>query len=306
MNASALSVTLTAVLALSALSCKRAASTSVAPASPPTLAPAAPAAPEPVIGGTVLDSFGHPIQGATLSIRDSAFRATTDEQGELSLSFAPGSFRVTAEAPGCLPHFRDLQVTQAVRYPLGPTMLVRIPDLPRETVVVATEQGYRPLPATELERRVINFGSVYAAFPGRCAVFSLQRDVPILRGSVLFVVSPDEHFQLVRVEDLHVTTDSYPGSVGQCPGVPQGARVVATRKGTMPERTFFLSTTLQPGSYCFVRSPRVHPEAPESSQGYCFEWEVDPSRRFGASMTEPREEPGAPPEQLIDVDDHGA
>lgn len=291
----------------SSAACKRTPPTSPAQVPPLTAAPApaAPIGPEPVITGTLIDNFGHPIEGATLSIRDSAFRATTDAQGAFSLAYAPGAFRVTAEAPGCLPHSRDLQVTQAVRYPLGPTMLLRVPDISRETVVVATDDGYRPFPSVQLDRRVVNFGSVYAAFPGRCGVFSLQHPVPTLRGTALLMVSPDTHFKLVRVEGQHVTTDPYPGSVGECPGVPQGAHVVDAGSGAMPERTFFLANRLTSGTYCFVRSPRVHPEAPGSTLGYCFEWQVDPQGRFGAAMTLPLG--AAPPEALPpDIDDHGA
>jgi len=307
MNAGTLFITRIAVLALSALSCKRAPTTSPPPAPPaiPT-PPAAPDAPEPVIFGKVIDNFGRVIAGATVSIRDTLFRATTDAEGDFSLAFAPGSFHLSVAAPGCVAKDRDLQVTQAVRYPLGPTMLVRVPNAPPEDVVVATEEGYRPFPSVELDRRVVNFGSVYAAFPGRCAVFTLDRPLRTLRGMTLFVVAPDTHYRLVRVVNQHVTTDPYPGSVGECPGVPQGSQGVETRSGTMPSRTFSVARELAAGTYCLIRSPRVHPEASESNRAHCFEWQADPTRQFGATMTEPELETGAPPEQLGDMSDHGA
>jgi hypothetical protein len=70
--------------------------------------PACRRTPSPVIVGRVTDNFNRPIAGATVSIRDTAFRVQTDARGEFSLPFTPGSFHLAIEAPGCLAWERDI------------------------------------------------------------------------------------------------------------------------------------------------------------------------------------------------------
>lgn len=275
MNARIFALLVTALAALLTASCRR------VPPPPP---------PESVIVGNVIDNFGRPVQGAIITIRDSAFRATTNVRGEFSITFPPGSFQVRIEAPQCVPFARELQVTQAVRYPLGTKMLFRIPEGARETAVVAAEEGYRPLPSVEFERRVVNFGSVYSAFPNRCAVFSMQRPVATLRGTGLIAVFPDANYRLVQVDDGHVTTDSFPRSVGQCPGVPQGAHGTEARSMPVPDHAFFFTEVLPTATYCFIRSTRFDPDDQANGRGYCFRWEPDPQVRWGSRLTEPPEE----------------
>ncbi len=273
------------VLALAAGACRR---------TPPP--------PEALIVGNVIDNFGRAVDGAVISIRDSAFRATTNARGEFSITFPPGSFQLRIEAPHSVPFAHDFQVTQAVRYPLGTKMLLRIPEGPRETAVVAAEEGYRPLPSVEFDRRVVNFGSVYSAFPNRCAVFSLQRPVATLRGSGLFVAFPDANYRLVQVDDGHVATDSFPRSVGQCPGVPQGAHGIDARSMAVPGRAFLFTEALGAATYCFIRSTRFDPDDHTNGRGYCFRWEPDPQVRWGSRLTEPPAEEG--PTGQTEADDH--
>ncbi len=288
MNARTLTLVLTLVVAPLSASCRRA-----APASP------APSPPESVIVGRVEDSFGRPIHEAVVSIRDSTFAAVTNEEGSFSLPFAPGSFHLTIEAPGCLPWSHDFQVTQAVRYPLGTKMLLRLPDGPPETVLVSGEHAFLPLPPVEFESRVAIFGPT---FPNRCAEFFLRRPVPTLRGKVLSVVFPDRNFRLVRVENNHVTTDPFPYTIGVCPG---GMQRVEVRGVDVPGRAFLLAEPPAPGTYCFIRSTRADPAQAESSRGYCFVWEVDPHKVYGPAMTPA---PPAPPnpDDGVDYSDHGA
>ena len=245
----------------------------------------APPAPVAVIEGEVIDNFGRPVRGAVATIRDSAFRATTNERGRFELPFAPGSFSLHIEADHCIPFTRDLQVTQAMRYPLGTKMLFRIPEARRETVMVAAAEGYRPLPATEFDKRVVNFGSVYAAFPNRCAVFTLGGPVSTLRGSYPIVVVPDAQFRLVRVDNGHVTTDNYPRTTEQCPARPFGSHNIDTRSIAAPDRVFIVAQSLEPGTYCYIRATRFDPDDATNERGYCFRWERDPLVRWGSHLT---------------------
>jgi hypothetical protein len=244
-----------------------------------------PPAPEAVIEGEVLDNFGRPVRGAVATIRDSAFRATTNERGRFELPFAPGSFTLQIEADHCTPFTRDLQVTQAVRYPLGAKMLFRIPETPGETVMVATVDGYQPLPTTEFDKRVVNFGSVYAAFPNRCAVFTLSGPVSTLRGSHPLVVVPDAQFRLVQVDNGHVTTDNYPRTTEECPARPFGSHGIDTRSIAAPDRVFMVTQSLAPGTYCLIRANRFNPDDAASERGHCFRWEIDPQVRWGSHLT---------------------
>jgi hypothetical protein len=268
MTARRLTLLVALCMCLAALSCRR-----------------TPPAPVAVIEGEVIDNFGRPVRGAVATIRDSAFRATTNERGVFVLPFAPGSFTLRIEADHCTPFTHNFQVTQAVRYPLGTKMLFRIPEVSRETVMVAAEQGYQPLPATEFDKRVVNFGSVYAAFPNRCAVFRLGRPVSTLRGSHPLVVVPDAQFRLVQVDDGHVTTDNYPRTTEACPARPFGSHGVDSRSITAPDRVFMVTQSLAPGTYCFIRATRFDPDDATNERGYCFRWERDPQVLWGSRLT---------------------
>lgn len=235
-------------------------------------------APAPVIEGHVVDNFGRPIQGATISIRDSEYRAVTDPQGNFSLAFAPGAFSLTIGAPNCVSWSHDFQITQAVRYPLGTKILLRVPSTSRDTVVIAAENGYRPFPLVEFDRRVVTPTQAYSH---HCAEFSMRREVPVLRGAALFFAVPDRNFQLVQVVNQHVATEPFLSTVGAC---PNDLRRVDIRFAEGSSRVFLV---VEPpsGTYCIIRSPRMHPTHPDSNRGYCFQWTQDAQVRWGVVMT---------------------
>lgn len=252
---------LASILLLASVGCRRSAS-----------------APVPVIEGHVVDNFGRPIQGATISIRDSEYRAVTDPQGNFSLAFAPGAFSLAIRAPNCVPWLHDFQITQSVRYPLGTKILLRVPSTPNETVVVGAEQGYRVIPQVEFDRRVVTPSQAYSH---HCAEFSMRHEVPVLRGATLFLAVPDRNFQLAQVVNQHVATEPFLSTVGAC---PNGVRRVDIRFTEGASRVFLFAEPPS-GTYCIIRANRFDPNNVENRRGYCFQWTQDVQVRWGAVMT---------------------
>lgn len=255
----------------------------------------APPPPEPVIVGEVIDNFGHPVQGAVLTIRDSAFRATTNERGAFSLPFAPGTFTFRIEADRCAPFTRELQVTQAMRYPLGTKMLFRIPDESPSAALVATTEGYRPLDRETLSRtrtRGWSGGSMQ-----NCLEYRLQDDVPTLRAKDLTAIFPLGGFLLTRVEGGLVARDNAPDTIANCSGPVAPVRVDSVNLG---DRQFLAVRTPPSGVYCFISSQRYNPlfNTTGDLQAWCFEWQQDPTVRWGAVRTLPA------PSGQSETDDH--
>lgn len=266
------------VLSLAALGCRR-----------------TPPAPVALIEGEVIDNFGRPVRGAVAAIRDSAFRATTDERGHFSLPFAPGSFTLRIEADRCTPFTRDLQVTQAVRYPLGTKMLYRIPDEPPSAGLVVTTEGYRTL-----ERQTLARTRTRGWTQGRmqnCLEYRLQDEaLPTLRGADFRAVFPLGGFDLTGVVFGLVTRDDAPDTIAPCAGrtVPVNVESV-----TLVGRQFLSVAGMPSGPFCLINRQRYNPlfNTTADMQAWCFRWEQDPSVRWGAVRTLPAV--GQP-----DVDDH--
>ncbi len=254
-----------------------------------------PPPPEPVIVGEVIDNFGHPVQGAVLTIRDSAFRATTNERGAFSLPYAPGTFTFRIEADHCAPFARELQVTQAMRYPLGTKMLFRIPDESPSTALVATTEGYRPIDRETLARtrmRGWSGGSMQ-----NCLEYRLQDDVPTLRAKDITAIFPLGGFLLTRVEGGLVARDTAPDSIANCSGPTAPVRVESVNLG---DRQFLAAHTPPSGVYCFISAQRFNPlfNTTGDLQAWCFEWQQDPTVRWGAVRTLPA------PSGQSETDDH--
>lgn len=251
-----------------------------------------PPPPEPVIEGTVINNFGQPVVGAAITIRDTAFHTTTNARGEFSIHYVPGSFQLRIDAPRHAPYAHTLQVTQAVRYPLGTKMLPRIPEEPPSAALVVTTEGYRPLERETLARTRTRGWS-----QGRmqnCLEYRLQGAVPTLRAADLMTVFPLGGFQLTRVEGGVVTRDDAPDTIAPCPGLAAPVQAQAIGLG---DRQFLVRPTLSSGVYCFISSQRYNPlfNTTGDLHAWCFEWQQDPSVRWGAVLTLP-----------ADVDDHAS
>ena len=85
------------------------------------------------IEGTVQNIYGQPIEGATVSIENSQFNATTNQSGKYSLDYVPGEFTVVVQAEGFQSEKFSLNIAQKLHYPANPTSL--IPKIPDQTLV---------------------------------------------------------------------------------------------------------------------------------------------------------------------------
>lgn len=256
-----------------------------------------PLPPEPVIVGRVLDNFSRPIQGATTSIRDTAFRVQTDARGTFSLPFTPGAFHLVVEAPGCVRWERDLQIAVPARHPLGDRVLLRLPETAPSLAVVAAVGGYRPLPPVTLERRVVTPAG--GGFYNRCAEFHLTAPIAALRGSFLSLFLPNRNVGLVALQGTLVTSDAFPTTATSCPGAP---RLVPVRRRDMGERQLVAFDDLAAGTYCFIPLPRMPPQQQAMQEAHCFRWERVVGQGGNPVMTDPP--PENEPLGQTEADDH--
>ena len=80
------------------------------------------------IKGTVTDNFGQPVAGAEVRIANSAFATKTDDKGQFSIEYVPGSFVVKIGAAGHSAREVALDLRERAEFPLDSTVLTRYPS----------------------------------------------------------------------------------------------------------------------------------------------------------------------------------
>lgn len=81
------------------------------------------------ITGTVTDNRGNPIPKASLNVEGLQFQATTNEKGEYSIRYVPGTFRITVSAPNHLKKQVSYNIAQPANVPAAPVKLPTMPDV---------------------------------------------------------------------------------------------------------------------------------------------------------------------------------
>jgi len=79
------------------------------------------------VTGNVLDNFGKPLSGATLTVDKTTFTATTDNEGSYKVGYVPGKVLVTISKPGYLSQNLDLDIATETKYPAKTLTLYKLP-----------------------------------------------------------------------------------------------------------------------------------------------------------------------------------
>ncbi len=260
-----------------------------------------------IIVGRLLDGFDHPIVGATATIENSGYAATTNARGEFSLDYAPGAFAVRLGARNCVRQDIPLTISAPVRYVLGMRKLLCVPDLSQGQVVVQAHDRFYALPRTTLAVRQVTQ-------PGRWGVqctntFIEMESLPTLTGNDLTSWLPpqtveslaDHNLVLARANGTQVDSQGITLGMGPaCTGIsnPTGERSRDIYAGWHPHRAEHLTA----GLYCFLRGARYQMPIAQASEGYCFHWVPNANENLGPVVTEPS--PDEYPTGQREGDDH--
>ena len=259
----------------------------------------APPPPEPVIVGRLINRFGHPLVGATATIENSGYAASTNAQGEFSLAYAPGAFRLRLGARNCIRLDIPLTVSSAVRYALGTKTLLCVPELPPGQVVVEAHDRFYALPQVTLAVRQVTQPGQWGV---QCTSTFIETErIPTLTGDSLTSWLPpqtverlaDHNLVLARANGALLDSEGITLGMGPaCTGIsnPTGERAREIYGGWNPH----LAEHLAAGTYCFLRGARYQMPIGQASEGYCFRWVPNPSENLGPVPTEPPPlEPGS-------------
>lgn len=104
---------------------------------------------EPQLTGIVLDIWGNPIRGAQVQIENTRLAAISSDSGAYAVPYVPGSFSLLISADGYNSRRVELNVAEAMEYPLDDTRLYKRPDSAGLFLVGA--RAYIPLIESDLE-----------------------------------------------------------------------------------------------------------------------------------------------------------
>ena len=80
------------------------------------------------INGKVVDPIGNGMQGVSVMIENSSFKSVTDENGNYSIDYAPGSFKLIYSKSGYTTHELELNLSTKVNYPADSVVMYPIPE----------------------------------------------------------------------------------------------------------------------------------------------------------------------------------
>ena len=96
------------------------------------------------VKGQVTDGFGKPLPGASISVQNTTFGATTDSAGRYAVEYVPGRILVTIAKEGYTSQSLALDIATKAQYPAQPVTLYKVPTGKGIFAFGAAE--YMPLP----------------------------------------------------------------------------------------------------------------------------------------------------------------
>src|SRR5579872_6560898 len=147
----------------------------------------------PVITGTVQDAFGRPVPGATVNVEGTTFAATTDQQGNYSIEYAPGSVTVHIAKPGYTAVNLFASLTTASKYPASTVIIFEMPKKPSLWQIGSSEYVEIPtVPVSMTRERRLLFVKDHYTIP-------IDR-LPILQAGMLkFLDNTNTNMRLLQV-----------------------------------------------------------------------------------------------------------
>ena len=161
-----------------------------------TSATAAPAQTESAkLTGKVVDCFGRPIAGVSVSIDNTTFATQSNEDGRYSLPYVPGTVKVVVKKDGWYSAGIELQIATASKYPVSDMKLVPVP--PGSGIYYLSRNGLLALATGRLNVQDIQQGGGNLLDPGRASmvnVYSVQANptlITVPAGSPIVLLDND-------------------------------------------------------------------------------------------------------------------
>jgi hypothetical protein len=103
----------------------------------------------PALNGRVMDNFGQPLQGVTVSIAGAEETAVTDEAGTYKLPYSPGQLTVSFTKEGYQPETTAVGATVRTQFPMREVMLYK--ELRQYGLFVVGKTNYMgPIPNCQI------------------------------------------------------------------------------------------------------------------------------------------------------------
>lgn len=222
----------------------------------------------PRIEGEVVDNFGQPVEGATITITGARYSAKTDGEGHYSIRFKPGHLTVLATKEECIPD--SLTVTLENRRPFEARTLELFRRPPGPGLFLLGADDYVVLPRGDV------LDQVWERDEGWSADHLFQADgeaAAVRPGNRRFVDSSG----LERVVLIESDED---GRIGEMTTGFMGAvessdfRFVEHDEIILEPRTILREADLEPGYYAFVEWHEML-FAPERPGSVCYWFQVE-------------------------------
>jgi hypothetical protein len=157
----------------------------------------------PNLSGRVFSCFGQPLAGVSVQVKNTRFATLTDAAGNYSVSYVPGTLKVSYEKQGYYPVSLDLQIATSAAYPVQDQHLFKFP--PGKGIYFVGNLDYVPLKESRVAARTVeNKGGGSMLNPERESaqnIFTVSGQPTIIqkRGDLVFVDSDQKHNSFCRI-----------------------------------------------------------------------------------------------------------
>ena len=100
------------------------------------------------INGTIKDNFNTPVENVTISIKNSAFKTISKNNGSFKLDYVAGQFFVDFQKDYFMPISKELKISEHTEYPMGEITMFRIPK--EHGIFFKDKSDYMKIPSVSL------------------------------------------------------------------------------------------------------------------------------------------------------------
>lgn len=247
----------------------------------------------PAIEGQVLDGFGHPIGGVTVSVTGTQFTSQSNSRGSYSVGYVPGNITVAVSKAGYTDTAFSVNIATESRFPAGPVTLFEIPKTPE--IFVISGGKYLALAKASVAREDMTTSSGFGLSTTHSRFSIVYEDpasVPTLyvRDSAFIFVDNDPAYQaLFRIDGCCLLTRVLQnGNMGFMMGdYRDDAQFVPETSRPFQSGMVLRRTSLTPGSYAFAPYAKKSSEPITAGSIYVFDVEAGIPNATTKTPTEP-------------------
>lgn len=194
------------------------------------------------VEGNVTDAFGRPLHGASVTIEGTSFATTTGADGNYSIQFVPGQFKVKIAKEGYTSATVPFTVAESAKVPAARVALYPRPTEPG--IYYIGKDTLEPLPSSRLRREQVR--NPIAWLPGSTR-YLLQSDVSLklAEGEARFIDTVPKYMQLARAT-------SRSGLILDTAHSDAAGVVATTSQKVGDEELIVWTVQLKPGVYGWV------------------------------------------------------